>query len=439
MKHSLLLLAAAALFAPAALAQHAPQPSVDPIALPSGINSVSPTQGFVDVSPNANPKGLGEITLNFSAAPTVNTSCTAEAKCWYNGQTNPISTATVANIAVDMMGVPMASIMFAGPLTQPGTYHIEIPEGMLIVNGTTTPAVALNYEIYDLYHLTPAPGVVDNFSQISLLFPNADKVTVKPSAVEFLLVGTDNLTPLSFKQTSEIPGGPQNTVVMSFLEEDGDTPLPYLTTPGTYLFHAVADAFTAITYGPNYASDPTDYVEWKSPEIVCHYQVADFPAPAIEPEEGDVESFEKFTLTMPSDFQLFMVDNMTTSYIYPLLADGTVGTEVIARLKASRDWDIADEVYLTVVGGEPVTPAPGKYVLVLSNALISGMYDGAFINTVSYRYVYNVVGDPNSVTGVRIEKPVFQGIYTLDGKRISEDANLPAGLYIIDGKKTLRK
>ncbi len=432
MKHSLLLLAAATIVAPAMMAQHAPRPSVEILDLPSGINAVSPAQGFVDVSPNASPRGVGEITFTFSRAPEINRSCTAEAKCWYNGEVNPISTATVANAAVDQMGDPTASVTFAGPLTKPGTYHVEIPAGMFNVNGAASPAVALNYEIYDLYSLTPAPGVVDKLSEIHLLFPHADEVRInRQSSVELMLVGSDNMYPLGFNITSEKPDGPKNLVVM--------TVAGGITTPGTYLFHCVSDAFSAITYGPNYDTDPTDYTVWDTSEIVRHYQVADFPAPEIDPEEGEVYSFSKFTLTLPSDFQLFMVDNMTTSYIYPLLPDGNNGPEVIARVKASRDWDIADKVFLNVVGDEPVKPTPGEYVLVLSNALISGMYNGNFVNTVSYRYIYNVVADPTSVTGIRVEKPVLQGIYTLDGKRLPEDATLPAGLYIIDGKKTLRK
>lgn len=431
MKHSLLLLAAAAICAPVAVAQHAARPSVDPIDLPDGITSVSPAQGFVDVSPNANPLGVGEITLNFKSSPEVNRSCTAEAKCWYNGEVNPISTATVANAAIDMMGSNMGSVSFSGALTRPGTYHVEIPAGMFTVGGAASPAVQLNYEIYNLYNISPAPGVVDYLSEINLLFPDADEVRVNKSGIELSLITSDTTIPFSIRQTSETPDGPKNLVVMSVGAN--------ITQPGTYLLHAVSDTFTAIKYGPNYATDPTDYTVWYSPEIICHYQVADFPAPAIDPAQGEVYGFKKFTLTMPSDFQLFMVDNMTTSYIYPLMPDGSKGAEVIAKLKASRDWDVADEVYLNVVGDEMITPTPGDYVLVLSNALISGMYNGSFVNTVSYRYVYTVVKDPTSVTGVRIERPVLQGIYTLDGKRLSDDANLPAGIYVIDGKKTMVK
>ncbi len=446
MRHSLLTLAAAAACAPCLMAQHAATPSVDILPLPNGISSVIPAQGFIDISPNANPLGVGEITVRFPSIPELNRNCTADVKCWYNDGAEPIATANVTNAAVDMMGNPTSSILFGKNLTAAGTYHVEVPAGFWTVDGMSTPAFALNYEIFTLYELSPAAGVVDDFSEITLVFPGADEVVRTSAAVEFYNMDTDDNYTLMFHNEASVPGGPNNKIVMTFANEAG-TPVPVLTQPGTYNFHCVADAFTVKKYGPNYASDPTDYTVWHTPEIVRHYQVPNFPAPSISPEQGEVTSFEKFTLTMPEDFQLFIVDNMTTSYIYPLMPDGSMGTDALCRLKATRNFDVENEVYLTVTDARGVAieggikPEPGQYVLVLANALLSGMYDGQFINSVSYRYVYTVKSDiPDSVEGVIISEPVCVGVYTLDGKKIADSPEaLPAGIYVVDGKKVLVK
>ncbi len=139
MKKSLLALALALGFTPTILGQHSPVPSVDPISLPDEIASVTPAQGFVDVSPNANPLGVGEISVRFKTSPTVNESCTAEAQCWYNGETKPIATATVAQANVDAMGDPVGALRFGKALVSPGTYHVSIPAGFWLIGSTPRP------------------------------------------------------------------------------------------------------------------------------------------------------------------------------------------------------------------------------------------------------------------------------------------------------------
>lgn len=428
-----------------ALAQHAPSPSVDPLPLPSGVTNVSPRQGFIDVSPNANPLGVGQISVYFRDAPIVNSSCTEVAQCWFNGEEAPIATATVANANVDAMGEPVGAVRFTQNLTAAGTYHVSIPAGFWLVNSAPSPAIELNYEIFDLYNISPVAGLVDDLSEITIIFPEADEVKISRSDLEFFKQGTSEFYSLSYKVMESEPGGPKNKVVFTFLDENGEVRIPKITAAGAYNFHAVEGAFTAIVHGPNFLQDPTDYTEWTSPEIVMIYQISPFPAPTITPEPGQIDKFEKFTLKMPEGFELFFTDNMAKSYIYPVLPDGSRSPDAVCALICTRDFNVADEAILDVRAAngamleDGYVPEPGTYALVLANALLSGMYNGEFVSAGGFTYIYTV-SSTVGVNGVQVSELKPLGIHTLNGMKVNSDPeNLPKGLYIIDGKKVIVK
>ncbi len=268
---------------------------------------------------------------------------------------------------------------------------------------------------------------------------------VKPASLEFFPVGSADDYVLKSSVKASVAGGPNNMVVINFLDEDGSTPIAAITKPGTYNFHAKEGAIVAKIYGPSYDTDPTDYTEWTSPEIVAQYEIAPFPAPTISPAPGNIEKFENFTLTMPEGFQLFFVNDRARSYIYPILPNGSRSTIPVCSLICTRDFDVEDEAYLNVreVNGAELqggyTPEPGKYVLVLANSILSGMYNGDFVNAGAFEYEYTVT-ESTGIDGTPTLEIKCTGIHTLDGVKLNATpADLPAGLYIIDGKKVLVK
>ncbi len=74
--------------APANMSAHAPQPVNPPAELPAGI-SVSPVQGFVDISNNASPNGVSSIGLSFSQEVVPNAANTEPALLYHNDMDNP--------------------------------------------------------------------------------------------------------------------------------------------------------------------------------------------------------------------------------------------------------------------------------------------------------------------------------------------------------------
>ncbi|MDE5552240.1 MAG: hypothetical protein K2I91_03470 [Muribaculaceae bacterium] len=88
----------------------------------------------------------------------------------------------------------------------------------------------------------------------------------------------------------------------------------------------------------------------------------------------------------------------------------------------------------------PVKVEPGDYALVLADKSFSctRMNDGHQVWSAPYQYFYTVKSGSTKVEEVAVEG--VKSIYNLQGIRINKNVeNLPAGLYIINGKKVLVK
>ncbi|MBD5355639.1 MAG: hypothetical protein HDR88_01335 [Bacteroides sp.] len=411
--------------------------AVDPSPLPSSVMAVNPSQGVVDTSPNANPLGLGEISITFNTDPVVNPSATGVAYCYKEGELDPVATATVDNAYIDLMGLPVGAVSFKQKILSPGEYTVSIPEGFWLLDGDLSPAIELRYEILDLYHISPRAGVVSGLEEIRITCPEADEVVRNTSITpEFYANNYDADYQLVYGYA---PGEKQNELIISFSQNG--IAIPEILTPGTYLLFAPEGAFTVRTYGPNYAEDPTDVTEITTPEIRMQYQVPSFPAPAIVPEEGLVKEFDSFTLTVTDEMELWMVDDMAGNYIYELLPDGNLADNPVCRLKATRVPD-TNQFTLTMVGESPVIPADGEYILRLANGLFSGLLNNEFTSSVAYEYWYEV---KNTVGVETIDNTVSESntVYTFSGIRVLEGASankvksLPAGFYIVNGKEVV--
>ncbi|MDE7159794.1 MAG: hypothetical protein K2O24_02970 [Muribaculaceae bacterium] len=446
MRHPLLAALVVAAMPMAALAQHSPVPDFEIFSLPDGISSVEPAQGYVDISANMNPLGLREISVTFRSTPAINRDCKEMAVCRYNG----VEAAAVTNASsyVDAMGNPTAGINFGKNLTSPGFYNVTIPQGFWIANGVPSPAIELNYEIFDLFRISPAAGLHDSLSEIVLDFPKADEVKLnKRSNVEFYRTSPEEIYSLRFETVANPTDGRLNRVVMTILDADGSRAVGDLTVPGTYAFHCISDAFSAYVYGPNHSTDPTDYVEWLTPEILRTYEIAACPAPAIEPAQGTLEKFTSFTLTVPSVFNLMMVDDRNNkSGIYAIEADGSVALDPICLLKAQRDFDVPGVFTLSVADNrgviipEGITPVNGDYMMILAPGLYSGFFNNDFINSSPYQYRYTIYNESVNVEGLEASEENVT-VYNLAGVRLLDNAEpaalhtLPAGLYIVNGRK----
>ncbi|MDE6291660.1 MAG: hypothetical protein K2M16_09010, partial [Muribaculaceae bacterium] len=176
------------------------------------------------------------------------------------------------------------------------------------------------------------------------------------------------------------------------------------------------------------------------------YTLSQIDPPSIVPEEGAVESFVPFELTVPKGAEFWFVNDRAVSFIYPVNGDGSLARDAAYRLTTSRKEE-SDVITLTInENGRPadnIQARPGKYALQLASGLFSGSWNGEFINSAPFIYYYQIVSTPEGVemNSIGEGQALPGGVYTLDGRKIANGAEtigieaLPGGVYVIDGKK----
>lgn len=493
----ILLLAAALL--PMMLSAKSPQLQITPAPLPAGV-SVSPAQGFVNVSNNDQdyPKGVAAISITFGGREiAINEQCTTPAKIYVNDFTTPV--AESMSRGVEIMTHKMATVLFKNrAYNNTGIYKIEVPEGFFYYDepdtnapeaqedgdvdvndqpvGTIdpslyTPALTLYYEIYIGYAVSPTPGVVPELQNIVVTFPDADEITMNGGdPIEFFKTNGSNYN-ITTTIMDHNGDGKVNDVVFSFGDDDGIAMEAFIN-PGEFNLMIPAGKFTYKTYGANYASDPTDFVERKSIYMYLQYEIPHFAQPAIIPDtEEPLESFTLFDIILPDNIVKMTNSDMVQNNIYSVSDNGVVndGAPMMqAKINAANFYDAETDSYIypekeiildlydpeTYEFIEEWTPASGRYCLRLGKSLFFGQYTDAFgkveyINSPRFDYYYTI---KNSIGGTGVENMENAEIadetvtvYTLSGIRVAvnEDpavlGQLAPGLYIVNGKKMLKK
>ncbi|MDE6670502.1 MAG: hypothetical protein K2K26_12600 [Muribaculaceae bacterium] len=402
--------------------------AIDIMPLPDQVASVSPAQGWVDTSNNANPLGVTEITVNFRTAPEVNPECTSTISIYVDGSDVAAESLVANEVAyIDAMGVPAGGFSFTKRFTAPGLYHVSIPAGVWLLDGEASPALELNYGIRQLQTLSPAAGIYDELSTITLTVAGTN---VRQNDAPELFSGLDD-----YDMTISIEEGTDSSVITMTIGEP-------INTPGTYTLLIPGGTFTYDM------EEDGKIVTIDSQEIVATYYISAVPKPAIDPEEGTVKGFDKFTLTMPEGYSMFFADTMSISYIYPVLPDGSLSPSYEYRVRVAEYDSEAGTVQLVVLNSDNMptetllSPANGEYALRLANSLVSGTYNDEFVGTAPFIYYYTV----NNITGIEnigLTENETLDVYTITGVRVGHNLNreslktLPTGLYIVNGKKIM--
>lgn len=402
--------------------------AIDILPLPDQVASVSPAQGWVDTSNNANPLGVTEISVNFRTAPEVNPECTSTISIYVDGSDVAAETLVANEVAhVDAMGYPSGGFSFTKRFTAPGLYHVSIPAGVWLLGGEASPAIELNYGIRQLQILSPASGIYDEISNITLTVAGTN---VQKRDTPELFSGLDD-----YDLTVSIEEGTDSSVINMTL----DTPI---TEPGTYTLLIPGGTFTYDI------EEDGQTVTIESQEIVATYYISSVPKPAIDPEEGTVKGFDKFTLTMPEGYSMFFADTMSISYIYAVLPDGSLSPSYEYRVRVAEYDSEAGTVQLVVLNSDSMptetllSPANGEYALRLASSLVSGTYNDEFVGTAPFTYYYTV-NNNTGIENISNTENELLDVYTLTGIRVGRNLDreslktLPAGLYIVNGKKIM--
>lgn len=468
------LLLTLALMAPVAMLAKEPSLRITPEPLPEGITSVAPIQGFVEVAGSVYPQGVSNIGVNFPQDVEVNEANTTEALLYFNDFSTPADKTLAAS--VDQLTLRTGGVIFKGrSWNKTGIYKIVIPEGYWIYTDSRelSPAMTLYYEIYIGYNVLPTPGVVEELQNIVLTFWEADEVRRSQNAglsMEFYKDNSEGAYACNYEIMDYNNDGRNNQVVFSFGSSDGISQT--FIEPGVFGLRIDAGFFEYIVYGPNYPTDPEDFVKRTNEPLLFKYNIPNIPMPEIDPAPFEpLEAFTEFTLWMPDRFTKWFTNDRSASNIYAVNENGVVDTSVsLCRVRfvlANNLDEDTEQVYpdrivlnlFDVDTNEPLesfTPADGLYCLRLADGLFSGEYasliDGVapeFVNSSAFDYYYEIKNDPSS--GVEeIESMVEAAgdlctVYTLSGICVARNADvsilnsLKPGLYIVNEKKVIIK
>ncbi len=456
--------------APANMSAHAPQPVNPPAELPAGI-SVSPVQGFVDISNNASPNGVSSIGLSFSQEVVPNAANTEPALLYHNDMDTPAASTLITSIDTETWR--LGGVIFKDRTWNvAGVYKVEIPAGMFCyasgVNdlgeptGTEpTPGMTLYYEIYKGYSLSPASGTYGSLSEAELTFTDAYEVEANPSAntISFYMDNSMDSYMVKYELVAPTTDDEHYAVKFSF---GSNGSYGEVSTPGIYGLLIPAGAFTYRSPGPSFATDPTDYVERTNEEILVKYTVPRYPAPEIDPDPNfAIKQFDSFNIYLPDGFTLWFADNMAQNNIYRVDEEGNIDTtKVYAYAKAGAAN--ASDGFVTLNLYDPVshqplatyTPdEPGLYCLRLCTSLLFGEWPAAVSGgepylggSDAYDYFYTVISATTGIGCPGVEAETISplgGVYNLNGVRVAEEADaatmrsLPKGVYISGGRKIM--
>lgn len=405
---------------------------VEPAPLPSEVKSVSPEQGLIDTGGTATPLGAKAYAIQLAGSATTvaqNPNATGEFKLFKDNVL--VATTPASKNVVDNDNATIYSFSFEGSWLEAGVYRVEVPAGVWTISGAEVPAFTLNYEIFYCMNVTPAAGTVKKLSQFTLDFPGASTVTHNGKKIILYKDGSTKSYELITKVMS-------NRVLLGL---DSD-----ITEEGTYSLELPKGLFTVDYDSKPGVEESNTSASLQSEDLILKYYVSSIPSPTILPAEGSVESFYRFEVSAPENFELWFVDDMSRGGIYPVLGDGSIAASPLYQLKISQE---DTKAILSVLNSDltmaesPVKPTPGKYCVTLPAGTFSGMWNGEFATTVPYQFYYSVSG----TTGVDAisEQPSVKGVYNIHGICIAAEADnatlesLPKGLYIINGKKTILK
>ena len=406
--------------------------------IPENVTSVDPQPGQrVNLGISGSPLGLQYISVMFKRDVAVNPECEGEACIYLHGDDTPLQTVGVSGATVDYDQHKMGCVLFPFSCVADGLYRVTIPEGFWILQGDTpaySGAFDLYYEVYMPQRISPAEQVVKELSEFRLEFPDFEQARLLSSKkIEFYRHSSPDVYPLTVTEGTNDDGSPANYILIKLREP--------VKTQGEYSLFIKAGAAEGVNAAGT-GEETTDV----NMEALYTYTLSQIDPPSIVPEEGAVESFVPFELTVPKGAEFWFVNDRAVSFIYPVNGDGSLARAAAYRLTTSRKEE-SDVITLTInENGRPadnIQARPGKYALQLASGLFSGSWNGEFINSAPFIYYYQIVSTPEGVemNSIGEGQALPGGVYTLDGRKIANGAEtigieaLPGGVYVIDGKK----
>lgn len=255
-----------------------------------------------------------------------------------------------------------------------------------------------DYDPVELCAITPAPGVVEAVPTEWVITYGGKKLSVVEDAEVKLTCGETEY-PLYIMLDEE----DDTKVIVSF---DGRP----ITTPGEWVISIPGNT---ISIEGTPIADPQSF----------RYTVKSDVDYTINPEEGVVDGLQRFTISF-NNYMIELNEEEAAAYL--------INTETESEVQASAVEEIAGGKGLYVELPYEVTE-PGTYQLIIADATVKNMATDRFLPELAFNYTIK-----STSTSIKDAKTAKQqiNIYNLQGQKIK---NIQKGLYIVNGKKVVRK
>lgn len=411
--------------------------------------NTEPKQGIVDK--------FGSVRIYNQGIPVPNPECKEPAKLYINDvEIDAIESTSTRVQRFVMQSDDCFTLNFSTKAyTLSGEYKVTVPENFVTYNdGADCNAAA------EFFFTVPEPVRIVSEPPTPIVDSMPHDVTLTFEGVKEVI---DN------KKT----GGADSDFVIRFLHPDGVV-IPTITIEGNVMhLHFGAD-------GENPNPDQGDYPEEESldtytvseenytsigeytlifPEGTLTYVLEDgtsyqnfqtlltwsiprIPYPSCEPAQGEVSELKDFSLTLTDGMTFYIV--FVTPSVYSVDEFGLVSNERIASFSRVDTGSVSGKSTIEYTLNEAIT-TPGRYAVKMGRSGF-GVHneDGeSLFNNCDYYYYYTVTSPLTGVESV-VAEALCGDVYTATGILVGrgmtteEVSALPAGLYIVGGRKIIR-
>lgn len=306
-----------------------------------------------------------------------------------------------------------ATLHISPAITEAGVYTISFPEGYFVdVQGNGLPAFTLTYTIGGAeaavnVQATPADGsTVEELGYIELVFPDYEEINIANGRIS---ISKDGGEPSKLND-AQLDWDVWNKATLSIT--------PAITEAGVYTISFPEGYFVDGSYNALPAFTLTYTV--KPGEGGKELQVQATPANGSTVDElGHIE------LLFPDYTEVGIGSGAPT-----MSKDGGEPTKLN---DAEYDWDVWNKLILNIT---PAVTEAGHYVITFPEGYV---LDPAGNSLPAFTLSYTVSGQ-SGIGHIQVNGQSVEAVYTTGGVRIRATKQpLPAGVYIVNGKKVVVK
>ena len=311
-----------------------------------------------------------------------------------------------------------------------GDYQLELPQGLFkcLFPGTSSPVTSPKTIYYytigepkpapeQKYTLAPEAGTYQVYPDVVVTYTDAAEVQVPAGATATLKVGDKAEFTLDIIPTeNSIKIVPRQDIKI------------YFNDYTTYSLEVAEGTFSVVLEGrpwPNTALSITDY---KVSAPVIEF--------TVDPEEGtypDAQIFASFTITIPEDCTISK-NTMKTANLYKVAEDGS--KEQIGKYSGFKN-KVEGSSLVNPITELPADMADGDYQIEIPKGFFKVLMPGQTTPIENSVITLNYTIKQGTVVKTLVENGAEFEVYTIQGVRLGKKdlKELPAGLYIVNGKK----